>query len=243
MKVGIIIPCYNEEKRLKTHSFRSALYNYSDIKLCFVNDGSTDNTIGVLKTLTLEFPSRVTILNKRKNQGKAAAIRDGARFFYNQPEIKYVGYLDADLSTDFKDFDSLVNSLKQDRKLIMVFGSRNQGNTNIKRNFFRKMFSVVIMKLIQFILKLPIKDTQCGAKVFRKKYTPVMYNSIFKTKWLFDVEMFFRLKKHFSNKNLMNYIEEKPLKNWVHEDNSKLTIKDSFQIPFNLLHLWYTYSY
>ncbi|CAL2079423.1 glycosyltransferase [Tenacibaculum sp. 190524A02b] len=242
MKVGIIIPCYNEEKRLNLQAFRKCLRDYTEFHLCFVNDGSKDNTLEVLNNFKEEFRNRITVINMKKNQGKSAAIRVGARFFYSQTKIEYVGYLDADLSTDFEDFDGLLKSLKQNRKLIMVFGSRNCGNQDVNRSAMRKMFSSIVMFCIQMILGLPIKDTQCGAKVFRKKYIPVMYNSIFKSRWLFDVEMFLRLKKHFNGKNIMEYIKEQPLKKWNHVEDSKLGLKDSLQIPFRLAKIWVAYS-
>lgn len=241
MEVGIIIPCYNEANRLNITQFRTYLKTYKSFHLCFVNDGSNDETLSILNNFQLEFQDRIIVIDKKKNQGKAAAIRAGARYYYAHTKVKYVGYLDADLSTDFEDFNDLLKHLKQNRKLIMVFGSRNTGNQNINRNFLRKFFSIIIMSLIRFVIKLPIKDTQCGAKVFRKRFIPVMYNSKFKSKWLFDIEMFMRLKLYFRNKNLMNYILEVPLKRWNHVEESKLSVKDSLRIPIRLAQIWFAY--
>jgi hypothetical protein len=70
-----------------------------------------------------------------------------------------------------------------------------------------------------------------------------MYNSKFKSKWLFDIELFLRLKIYFKNKKIMNYIKEYPLKNWVHVDDSKLGLKDSVQIPYKLAKIWFAYSF
>lgn len=243
MSVGIIIPCFNEANRLNTSAFKKCLKTYHDFQLCFVNDGSTDDTLHVLKKFQKEFKERITIIDMKKNKGKAAAIRAGSRFLYSLKKIKYVGFLDADLSTDFEEFNDLVENLKLEKKLIMVFGSRNSEESNINRNNFRDFFSKVVNLFIKMILKLPIKDTQCGAKVFRVKYIPIMYNSKFKSKWLFDIELFLRLKIHFSNKNIMEYIKEFPLKNWNHVDDSKLGIRDSVQIPYKLAKIWFAYSF
>jgi len=243
MSTGIIIPCYNEANRLNISAFKKCLKTYHNFQLCFVNDGSTDDTLHILSNFQKEFKERITIIDMKKNKGKAAAIRAGSRFLYSLKKIKYVGYLDADLSTDFEEFNDLLENLKLEKKLIMVFGSRNSQKNNINRNSSRDFFSKVVNFFIKLILKLPINDTQCGAKVFRVKYIPVMYNSKFKSKWLFDIEMFLRLKIHFSNKNIMDYIKEQPLKNWNHVDDSKLGIKDSVQIPFKLAKIWYSYSF
>ncbi|NQY05761.1 MAG: glycosyltransferase [Flavobacteriaceae bacterium] len=241
MEVGIIIPCYNEAKRLDIQRFRKYVKAYLNFHLCFVNDGSQDDTLLVLNTFQNEFPDRITVIDMKKNQGKAAAIRAGARFYYAHKKVNYVGYLDADLSTDFEDFNDLLKQLKKDRNLIMVFGSRNMGSQDVKRNFLRKAFSIVIMSIIHFILKRPTKDTQYGAKVFRRRYIPVMYNSRLKSRWLFDTEIFLRLKLYFKNKNIMNYMFEYPLKRWSHAANSEFSMKDSLRIPFRLAQIWLAY--
>tara|TARA_B110001450_G_scaffold226682_1_gene225575 strand:- start:3566 stop:4300 length:735 start_codon:yes stop_codon:yes gene_type:complete len=244
MSVGIIIPCFNEANRLNINAFRKCLLTYEDFQLCFVNDGSTDDTLDILSKFQKEFDESVTVIDVKKNKGKAAAIRAGSRFLYSLKKIKYVGYLDADLSTDFEDFNDLIENLKLDKKLIMVFGSRDSDNNhNIKRNKLRNFFSRIISGFTRMVLKLPIKDTQCGAKVFRVKYIPIMYNSKFKSKWLFDIEIFLRLKLHFKNKKIMNYIKEHPLKNWSHVDDSKLVLKDSVQIPYKLAEIWFSYNF
>ena len=243
MSVGVIIPCFNEANRLNINAFKKCLKTYHDFQLCFVNDGSTDDTLHLLSSFQREFKERVTIIDMKKNKGKAAAIRAGSRFLYSLKKIKYVGFLDADLSTDFEEFNDLVDNLKLEKKLIMVFGSRNSEKSNVNRNNLRDFFSKVVNHFIKIILKLPIKDTQCGAKVFRVKYIPVMYNSKFKSKWLFDIELFLRLKIHFNNKNIMDYIKECPLKNWNHVDDSKLGIRDSVQIPYKLAKIWFAYSF
>ena len=104
MKTGIIIPCYNEEKRLDTDAFLTFIKENSDYHLCFVNDGSKDNTDAVLRGMKSQAPNDITIIDVKKNMGKATAVRAGARYLYNVPSIARVGFMDADLSTDFKDF-------------------------------------------------------------------------------------------------------------------------------------------
>ena len=69
-----------------------------------------------------------------------------------------------------------------------------------------------------------------------------MFNTNFKSRWLFDIEMFIRLNKHFKDKDLMQHIEEIPLKRWVHVDDSKLGLKDSLEIPYRLAQIWFSYK-
>ena len=134
MKIGIIIPCYNEEKRLNIHSFRKWLEDFNDFHICFVNDGSSDNTLKILTKFKQEYSDRITIINRKKNQGMSMAIKAGARYFYSIPTIKYVGYFDADIGSNFDDFNDLVKGLKQNRKLEMYFGNRSEILHKINKN-------------------------------------------------------------------------------------------------------------
>jgi glycosyltransferase involved in cell wall biosynthesis len=242
MKTGIIIPCYNEGKRLNSNAFIDFIKENQDYHLCFVNDGSKDNTMEVLQNMKMAAPYGVSIVDVKKNVGKASAVRAGVRFLYNKRDISNIGFIDADLSTDFRDFKDLVKTLKSNENLSVVFGSRNSGGGGIKRDFVRNLLSKTIKTFILFILGLPIRDTQCGAKVFTRSIVPVVYGDAFISRWLFDVEIFLRLKKYLGKKNVMNHIVEQPLMRWVHVDDSKLGLKDSLEIPARLFHIWTSYS-
>ena len=241
MKTGIIIPCYNEEKRLNQEAFISFAKEHEDYHLCFVNDGSKDRTLEVLHAMRAEVPNGISIVDVKKNSGKATAVRAGARFLYSQSTISYIGFIDADLSTDFRDFKDLVKTIKRENKAV-VFGSRNSGGGEIERNVMRNMFSKFIKQFILMILGLPIRDTQCGAKVFSREIIPVVYEQSFVSKWLFDVEIFLRLKRHFGKSQTMQRIVEQPLMRWVHVDDSRLGMKDALEIPGKLAQIWLSYN-
>ena len=242
MKTGIIIPCYNEAKRLNVKAFIEFIKSNNHYHLCFVNDGSKDHTLAVLENIKEQIATRVSIIDVKKNAGKAAAVRSGARYLFNKQDINYIGFIDADLSTDFNDFKKLVNRLHNNNELSLVYGSRGKGEGHIERNLFRNIFSKMVKFIVFLILRLPIEDTQCGAKVFRRYSIPVAYNSAFLTRWLFDVEIFIRLKKHFGSERIMSKLHEQPLERWVHAEDSKLGIKDALQIPYKLLSIWFSYS-
>jgi len=242
MKTGLIIPCYNEANRIDQKAFIDFIKSHENYMLCFVNDGSTDNTLEVLHQIKNECVTRVVIVDVKKNAGKAAAVRAGVRFLYSKSNIAYIGFIDADLSTDFKDFKDLVKTLKQEDKLL-VFGSRNMGKKDtIKRDFSRKIFSNIIKKMTNLLLGLPIRDTQCGAKVFKRSVVPIAYKNEFKSKWLFDIEIFLRLKQYLGAKGVMQQIVEQPLMRWVHVEDSKLGIHDALKIPFRLFQIWISYT-
>ncbi len=242
MKTGIIIPCYNEEKRLNQEAFISFIHENEDYHLCFVNDGSKDKTLDVLYNMKDQAPDSISVIDVKKNSGKATAVRAGARFLYSQSHISNIGFMDADLSTDFRDFKDLVKTLKQEDKL-MVFGSRNSGGSSkIERDFMRNVLSKFIKQFILLIIGMPIRDTQCGAKIFSREIIPVVYQDAFLSKWLFDVEIFLRLKKHLGVSYVMSRITEQPLMRWVHVDDSKLGTKDAIVIPVKLAQIWMSYN-
>ncbi len=239
---GIIIPCYNEYYRLETEKFCHFLINNPEYHLCFVNDGSSDNTLDLLQQLRKFNPEKISVLHLEENQGKATAVQTGANYLAELNHIDNIAFLDADLSTSLEEMHTLVQKLNSNPKLSMVFGSRKAAESkNIERNVVRKFLSSVIGFFIKFILQLPIKDTQCGAKVFKKSIIENVYSQRFISRWLFDIEIFLRLKKHIGIKDLLNCISEEPLDSWIDVEGSKITLKDSFLIPINLLIIWLSY--
>ena len=239
---GIIIPCYNEYYRLDKKKFCAFLSQKTNYHLCFVNDGSSDNTLEMLLELREFNPKRISVIDLEQNQGKATAVQTGANYLAGLDYIDNIAFLDADLSTSLEEMDNLVTKLNSDPKLTMVFGSRKtEESKNIDRSIARKVLSNFVGFFIQFILQLPIKDTQCGAKVFKKSIIKNVYSQRFISRWLFDIEIFLRLKKHIGIKDLLNSISEEPLDSWIEVEGSKITLKDSFLIPINLLMIWFNY--
>jgi hypothetical protein len=240
-EVGIIVPCYNEEKRLKIDEFKSFLSQNNQHIVCFVNDGSTDNTIKTLESLRDEFGSQVIVIDCIKNLGKAGAVRAGVNYLKDKQNIKYIGFLDADLSTDFGDFLNLVDVIKAS-KFKIVTGSRiMRMGANIVKESSRGIISRTINLLICWILGMNFQDTQCGAKIMTKEMAEATFKKPFLTRWLFDVEVFMRMKVLYGKDQASNYICEEPLKRWVHAEDSKLGFKDSVKIVFQLLQITYTY--
>lgn len=228
--VGVVIPCYNEEERLSGQEFKNFVHNNLGYHLCFVNDGSTDKTLEVLEELRKGNENKISIYNCAKNGGKAEAVRQGVLHLTNDPQLDYIGYLDADLSTDFRDFDDLVKTMETSNFKI-VSGSRiSRMGANITKESARKIISKTINLIIRSILKMPFNDTQCGAKIMDKEIAQLVFNKKFITRWLFDVEIFMRMRKHYGKEKVQELICEQPLKRWIHADGSKLSMKDSIKI-------------
>ncbi len=228
--VGVVIPCYNEAERLSGTEFQDFARKNLGYRLCFVNDGSTDDTLKVLKELQKGNEAHISILDCAKNGGKAEAVRQGILYLTHDAQLDYIGYLDADLSTDFLDFDDLVKTLEHSDFKI-VSGSRiARMGANITKESARKIISKTINLIIQKILGMPFKDTQCGAKIMRREVAENMFNKKFITRWLFDVEIFMRMRRFYGKQKVQHLICEQPLKRWIHADGSKLSMKDSVKI-------------
>ena len=240
--VGVVIPCYNEEERLLSNEFINFIDAHSGYHLCFVNDGSKDNTLEVLNNLRQGRENFITVYNCEKNGGKAEAVRLGMLHMAKQEGLDYIGFLDADLSTDLSDFDDLVNTIEHSDFKI-VSGSRiSRMGANITKESARRIISLTINYIIRKILSMNFKDTQCGAKIFRKDVIDLAFNKKFITKWIFDIEIFKRMTAFYGIEKAKTLICEKPLKRWIHADGSKLSMKDSLKIMMQLFQVAWVYK-
>ncbi len=228
--IGVVIPCYNEGDRLSQDIFKQFANKNLGYHLCFVNDGSSDNTLEVLEDLRKGNESHVSIVDCEVNRGKAEAVRQGVLHLIKDHQLDYIGYLDADLSTDFQDFDDLVQVIDQSEFKIVSGSRMSRMGANITKQSARSVISKTINLIIRSILKMPFNDTQCGAKIMDRDIASSMFNKPFVTRWLFDVEIFMRMRKYYGKERVLGFICEQPLKRWIHADGSKLSMKDSFKI-------------
>ncbi len=239
--VGVVIPCYNEEERLLSEEFINYIDKNSGYHLCFVNDGSKDKTLEVLKNLQKGREDFITVYDCEKNGGKAEAVRLGMLHMAKKEDLDYIGFLDADLSTDLTDFDDLVSTI-ENSDFKIVSGSRiSRMGANITKESARKIISLTINFIIRKILSMDFKDTQCGAKIFHKDVIEIAFSQKFVTQWIFDVEIFKRMTQHFGLKKAKAMLCEQPLKRWIHADGSKLSMKDSVKIVFQLAQIAWVY--
>ncbi|NIJ45386.1 glycosyltransferase involved in cell wall biosynthesis [Wenyingzhuangia heitensis] len=230
----IVIPSYNESKSLRKKKFFSFLKNHPDVAICFVNDGSTDNTLEILNKYQLKNPSQIFVFDCVKNQGKAGATLMGMNYCAKNLEYTKIAYLDADLATPLKECYRISNKLKG--KLSFVFGSRiKKLGSRIERSYFRFFTGRVIATFISNVLKLGVYDTQCGIKVFTKELGIKVFNKPFISKWLFDVEIFFRIIKIYSREQAVEKMKEIPLNKWIDKGDSKVKMSYFFKLWVDLL--------
>ncbi|RFS19423.1 glycosyltransferase [Chitinophaga silvatica] len=236
-KLGIVIPCYNEEGRCKLQLFRSHIRDSSEYIFCFVNDGSSDKTLEILKSFQQQFPEKVVVCSNTINQGKAEAVRVGFNVLLTHT-LSYIGFLDADLSAPLSEMERLLSIISDEKELSMVFGSRIiSSNSCIKRTRFRQWGAGIFAVLARQILRIHIHDTQCGLKIFKTDLAALVFKDAFYTRWLFDIEIFARVKSVYGPYLLSKKTREIPLHFWNEIEDSKIVLYDYIKMPFQFLYL------
>ncbi|WP_372794478.1 glycosyltransferase [Lutibacter sp.] len=229
----IVIPCYNEEKRLDKNRMFNFLNLEQDVLLCFVNDGSSDNTIGVLDEIKNKYPNNVEAISTQKNVGKAEAVRTGILHCNTHFKHQKIAYLDADLATTLEECFEISKVVKDET--IFAFGSRIQKIDNhIERKMFRFLVGRIIATFISNQLKLNVYDTQCGCKIFKSELSEKIFTEKFISKWLFDVELFHRIIKIYGEEKMCKIAKEIPLKSWIDYDDSKVKMTYFFKLWLDL---------
>jgi glycosyltransferase involved in cell wall biosynthesis len=236
--ICIVIPCYNEEKRLPVEAFENYLETHL-ISFCFVDDGSTDNTFLVLEKLRSKFSEKVIVIKNISNIGKAESVRKGINYALKFKDFEYVGYFDADLATPLSEINHLLQFLVASNNYAFALGSRIlRLGVKIERYPSRHYVGRVFATFASIVLKLPVYDTQCGAKIFKSDLARNIFEKPFISKWLFDIELIARTKKKYP----INVFIEIPLNEWVEIGDTKIKFLDVMKFPFDLIKIYSFYK-
>jgi len=228
--VIIVVPCYNEEKRLDRASFQAFKNPSHAIKFLFVNDGSRDNTLQLLESLRMSNSDRFSVLSLTQNQGKAEAVRQGIMTALDS-KPDYVGFWDADLATPLDTIPQFVDFAENRPELLMIIGARVKllGRV-IQRKSSRHYLGRVFATVASTVLGLAVYDTQCGAKLFRvSPLVTDLFRQRFQSRWIFDVEILARFIQITRGKEILQAdrtIYEFPLTEWRDIAGSKVRFYD-----------------
>lgn len=236
----VVIPCYNEERRLDLDQV-SCLLADPRLRICFVNDGSTDDTASVLDRIQQKYGDRVMVKHAVHNNGKAEAVRQGM-LLASESDPDCIGYLDADFAASAEEFLRLVDILAEKPGISAVLGARvallgRQIERSPTRHYVGRLFG----SLASGVLGLRIYDTQCGAKVFRMQ--PRLLDAMarpFISRWVFDVEILSRLTRGGYGTEPLSAVQfaEVPLREWRDVAGSKLRPADVFASLRDLALIW-----
>jgi dolichyl-phosphate beta-glucosyltransferase len=230
----LVVPCYNEEYRIDENAYFDFLTTHPDYLLIFVNDGSTDNTRQVIDQI-LSRVDNIAVLTCSGNIGKAETVRYGVLHALENYEARYIGFIDADLSTPLVEIPSFEKEIEKNEGISIVLGSRVQMlGKDIQRNLLRHWISRFIATIICKVLDEPVYDTQCGAKLFSYRVAGPLFKERFLSKWLFDVEILARHKKITGDAQFRSTVIESPLSQWTERKESKLHYSHILRILIDL---------
>jgi dolichol-phosphate mannosyltransferase len=221
--LSIVIPAWNEEERLARTLARylPALEARDDpFEVIVVSDGAMDRTAEVARS----FSSRgVRVLEFPQKLGKGGAILEGLR----SARFDYVGYVDADGPIPPSQIYGMVDVLKE---VDCVIASRwMRGSVVLRPEPILKQFAGRVWNfLVRVLLLLPLQDTQCGAKFFKRSVVQPLLRTVTVTNWAFDVGLLYHVREAGAS------VKEVPV-TWSHDPDSRMSVGRA--IPIMLVSL------
>jgi glycosyltransferase involved in cell wall biosynthesis len=238
-----VVPCYNEARRLKVQHFTDYLREAAEgLTMVFVDDGSRDETADILEGLVSQSGGRASLLRLERNQGKAEAVRHGLLRGLDLG-ADLVAYWDADLATPLSTIRLFRDLLQETPRIDAILGSRVRLlGKYIARRPVRHYMGRVFATLASPMLRMPVYDTQCGAKMFRR--TPALEEALrdpFRSHWIFDVEFLGRLLSWYRRHRPQAEGEafyEYPLPEWRDVGGSRVRPQDLVRAAAELAALY-----
>ncbi|MDD4816339.1 MAG: glycosyltransferase [Victivallaceae bacterium] len=220
----VVIPCFNEEKRLDSSAFSSFAESHPEIAFILYNDGSTDGTERVLELLAAKHPESFFVESALKNSGKAEAVRCGILSACAM-DTDIVGFWDADLATPLCDIVAFAGIFDARPEIQFVTGARlKRLGCDVSRKISRHYMGRIFATLISMKLRLPVYDSQCGAKLMRHALAEKVFTEKFVTKWFFDVEILRRLIALEGREKVIATTLEQPVSSWRDVGDSKVSL-------------------
>ena len=223
--ISIIIPAFNEERRLPpTLEKISAWIGQKGItaEVLVVDDGSTDGTAKLVKRTAASYPG-LRVISNGQNFGKGYSVRNGMLQARGS-----IGLLtDADLSAPIEEADKLLAALES---ADVAFGSRalNRKLISAHQLRLRELAGVIFNKIVQLVLWIPFVDTQCGFKAFRMDRARILFEQQRIERFGFDPELLY-LARHHGLRAV-----EIPVR-WAHHPETKVHVyRDSLLMLLDL---------
>lgn len=222
-KLSLIIPAYNEEKRLGpflTSIVRYVARHRSEFReILVVDDGSTDAT----RQITQKFQKRLPLLRllrHQTNRGKGAAVQTGVLAARGD----FVVFMDADGATPITELPKMIQALSEAQVAV---GNRWMSGARTERHSALRRLSGWVYRTYMRLFGLGNIDTMCGFKGYHRAIARDLFTTLLDKRWLFDAEVAYRARRR--GYTIVNF----PIF-WESKDGSKLDtgtlIKTAFQI-------------
>jgi dolichyl-phosphate beta-glucosyltransferase len=216
LDLSIIIPAFNEERRLpkaldsigmylKVHSLRS--------EVIVVDDGSSDATARLAASYQDKY-SNLRVLSNGSNRGKGFSVRHGMLEAHGEIAL----FTDADLSTPIEEADKLIAALRE-RSYDGAIGSRALDRNLIEthQSAVREQAGIFFNYFVRWIMGIGFADTQCGFKAFRMDQARIIFEQQRMEGFGFDPEILFLAKRHGLR------VAEVPVR-WSHDPATKVNV-------------------
>ena len=193
MKLSIIIPAYNEERRLGAMleqylAFFIPRYG-AEVEFLIVVNGSVDRTPEIARDYAARNPV-VRVIIEPRSIGKGGAVMLG----FAAAQGALMGFVDADGATPPEAFEDLAASIN-DADAIIASRWLPGAEIRSRRRLSRVLASRVFNALVRSFFKLQITDTQCGAKLLKREAVQKILPLLGLTRWAFDVDLLFQLRR------------------------------------------------
>ncbi len=224
--LSIIIPAYNEERRLPVALEKIRRYLATqkyDAEVLVVDDGSSDSTAVIVKKWQREWPTLRLISNGR-NHGKGFSVRHGMLESHGRIAL----FTDADLSAPIEESQKLLDALQS---ADVAIGSRavDRSLISVHQSALREWAGIIFNGFVRFIIGLTFRDTQCGFKAFIVERSRIIFEQQRIERFGFDPEILFLAKRH----GLRGV--EVPVR-WAHDPATKVNVaSDSIAMFLDLL--------
>lgn len=220
---SIIVPAYNEEKRAM--GFIPLLLDYAHLRIpnseiIIVDDGSKDNTRKILSELikSKKAQSFARVIGYTQNKGKGNAVMFGVHAARGDKVV----FIDADGSIPPDQIPSMLEKLDE---YDVVSGDRISKQSKIRKTFLRNFFSFGFNFFVSVLFQYSYRDNLCGFKGFKKNIAQDLFYDLKDKRWVFDVELFFKIKKRGYSLYFLPIV-------WKHVGGSRINL---FKEPF----LWF----
>lgn len=225
-ELSIVIPSFNEEKRLPATLERIASYIGASgrrTEVIVVDDGSTDHTAEAAESFRGRI-AELRVISNGQNRGKGYSVRNGSL----EARGEIVLFTDADLSAPIEEADKLLGKMNE---FDVAIGSRamNRGLIEVHESKFREFAGIVFNRVVRLILRLPFVDTQCGFKAFRREKCRIIFEQQTIERFGFDPELLY-LARHHGLKTVEVAVR------WAHSPATKVSmLRDSVQMFLDVL--------
>jgi glycosyltransferase involved in cell wall biosynthesis len=217
----IVIPAYNEEKRIEKTLTKVGRYLAKkdiDVEVLIVVNNTTDNTVNIIKNLQTKYPF-IKYTNIHKAIGKGGALSVGFR----KSTGKYVAFMDADGASSVAQLNKLYRKISTNEDIDIVIANRYDKDSRINDlPFYRKVFSRLFNLVTRLVFRLPYSDTQCGLKIFKAEHAKQFSKMIISKKWTIDLNLLLLAKR------LDLKVVSVPII-WSEKGNSTLNVMKAFK--------------